>query len=109
MRNYVKKGLCREPEVAPQLSITDRITDLLIDMQYSRKGASQAQLNRLAALTAEAHRQAALGQITLVSRVSRIWDTPDKSKPQWYGRDETLFPLPAVTPRAYRVGGCRVS
>ena len=109
MGNYIKKGLCVAPEVAPQLSITDRITDLLIDMEDAGRGPSLHQLNRLATLTAEAHRQAALGQITLVSRVSRIWDAaPAKATKAWYGRDENLFPLPAVTPRTYRLGGARV-
>ena len=52
MGKYIKKGLCVGAEVAPQLSITDRITDVLLDMKYRRNGPSQAQLDRLATLTA---------------------------------------------------------
>lgn len=108
MGKYIKKGLCVGAEVAPQLSITDRITDVLLDMKYRRNGPSQAQLDRLATLTAEALRQAGLGLITLVSQVSSVWDAPGQSKPQWYGRDESLWPLPGTTPRSYRVNGIRL-
>ena len=93
--------------VAPHLPLTDRITDLLIDMLDYNNGASKAQFQALYYLTAEAHCRAAQGELPTVRRPSRIWDAPAPKQP-WYGRDQDLNPLPVVTPKAYRVAGFRV-
>ena len=103
--SYIRKtnGLSRE--LAPQLPLLTRITDLYIDMDDCGKGPSNPQLARLAALTAEAFALAAQGKIQLVSVVR---PGAGLRKPAWYGRDERHDPLPAVTPRTYRSGGSRI-
>lgn len=105
MSSYIRKtdGLARE--LAPQLPILTRISDMYIDMDDCGRGPSKPQLARLAKLTAEAYAQAERGQIQLFSVFRPSAATP---KSQWYGRDEKLFPLPSVTPRTYRIGRCRV-
>lgn len=104
MGNYTRKtdGLARE--VAPQLPILARITDLFIDIDDCGCGPTKSQLARLAKLTDEAMAQAAAGKIQLVSPVP----PPAKTKDPWYGRNQQLSPLPGVTPRSYRMGGSRV-
>jgi hypothetical protein len=107
MGNYVKRGRYETPEVAPQLPILDRIADLLIDMDdvNARPCPSATQLVRFAMLSAEAFRQAEAGLIILSSPLPPV----RAKKTPWYGRDEHLFPLPAVTPKTYRVGGMRIA
>ena len=108
MGAYIRKtdGLARE--VAPYLPITCRIADLFLDMNESAwtKGkATEGQVRRLEVLTAEAYAQVAAGLIQLVSHLPRR----PVASPAWYGRDEANQPLPAVLPRTYRIGGCRVA
>lgn len=104
MGSYIRKtdGLSRE--LAPQLPLLTRITDLFIDMDDCGKGPSKSQLARLAQLTAQALAQAAAGTLELVS----VLPPHAKNKAPWYARDQKLSPLPAVTPRSYRQGGSRI-
>ena len=104
---YIRKtdGLARE--VAPYLSLSCRIADLLIDIADSGRGcpATLGQARLLVLLTAEAYAQAAAGTIQLVSHLPR----PSSATSAWYGRDESHQPLPSVQPRTYRIWGVRVS
>lgn len=105
--NYTKKKWV-VAEAAPYFFLTDRITDLLLDMTDHGKGPSQPQRALLSELTAEAHLLALNGKLPTERRRSRIWDAPPAPKQSWYERDEATHPLPVILTKTFRLGGMRV-
>lgn len=84
---------------AAHLPVTDRLTDLLIDITVEEGGGrlSPRQFRQLSALAAEAHQQAAAGALPTVRWRSRIWDEPVE-KPR-YGDDDPQNAIPVVYTR----------
>ena len=91
------------PDAAGRLPLTDRITDLLIDMSDAtgHVSATAPQLRRLAALSAEVHRLVAAGRLATVRLPSRIWDAPRPPRPN-LGRDDYAQTLGDTLPRSPR-------